>query len=77
MILLTLDGAKHSQILQTNTLLSKCPWITPELTELMRERDCHLKQAHKTNSEFTVNYEITLINKSSFLNLITSKTSND
>ena len=31
---------------------SKSPWITPELTELMRERDYHLKQAHKTNSEY-------------------------
>ncbi|CAB4011007.1 Hypothetical predicted protein, partial [Paramuricea clavata] len=31
---------------------SKSPWITPELTELMRERDYHQKQAHKTNSEY-------------------------
>ena len=31
---------------------SKSPWITPELTELMRERDYHQKHAHKTNSEY-------------------------
>ncbi len=32
--------------------MSKSPWITPELTELMREQDYHQKQAHKTNSEY-------------------------
>ncbi len=60
MILLTL-GAMNFQKSQINTLLiktrrvksmSKSPWITPELTELMRERDYHQKQAHKTNSEY-------------------------
>ena len=32
--------------------INKPPWITSELTELMRERDYHQKQAHKTNSEY-------------------------
>jgi hypothetical protein len=31
---------------------SKSPWITLELTELMRERDYHQKHAHKANSEY-------------------------
>ena len=31
---------------------SKSPWITQELTQLMRERDYHQKQAHKTNSDY-------------------------
>ena len=31
---------------------SKSPWITPELTELLRDRDYHKKQTHKTNSEY-------------------------
>ena len=44
---------KHAPI---KTRRAKCtnksPWITPELTELMHERDYHQKQAHKTNLEY-------------------------
>ena len=44
---------KHAPI---KTRRAKCtnrsPWITPELTDLMHERDYHQKQAHKTNLEY-------------------------
>ena len=31
---------------------TKIPWLTPDLIESMRNRDFHLKQAHKTNSNY-------------------------
>ena len=31
---------------------TKIPWMTPDLIESMRNRDFHLKQAHKTNSNY-------------------------
>ena len=44
---------KHAPIkIRRVKCINKPPWITSELTELMRERDYHQKQAHKTNSEY-------------------------
>ena len=31
---------------------TKIPWMTPDLIQSMRNRDFHLKQAHKTNSNY-------------------------
>ena len=46
-------AGKHAPIKSRRVkCLNKAPWITPELTKLMRERDFHQKQAHKTNSEY-------------------------
>ena len=51
--LFSVIAEKHAPIKSRRVkCINKAPWITPELTKLMRERDFHQKQAHKTNSEY-------------------------